>query len=431
MGHMQIHQYLTRANNALDEGDSRTAAENFLAVLKMMPNDHRILKDYVFAAADHDRESAVAELIRYSDAQNTPAGRAYGLELALPYIESLEREAKGLSAYSSIDANEPEFRFCGEFLASWERETERAALPLGLAKLAFLTRSWAECDVYLDKSGRGTIDPRYGAARFAGSWFDKTVTAVERYEDWMPVTVYAPDQGRQSRRVFAACDEPFHVKYGQWLGSSYALTNTRADFHLHLYDGAANKWGIGRSAEGTGHVGKDSARFYYAAARIIRLYQLMLRDPKPTIMVDADLFVTGSLDDVFKRLEGADIALCRMPGRLPFHTQMNASVFGVNPTEKGMEFLRRAAGFIAQSWLDKRHNVWCLDQLSLLCTLREMQSRDSGPDVVAVGPSVYDGTYRAALAPQKVSKHSREFPAYQAMMATLSGEDTCAKAIRP
>jgi hypothetical protein len=106
-----------------------------------------------------------------------------------------------------------------------------------------------------------------------------------------------------------------------------------------------------------------------------------------------------------------------MPGRLHFHQQMNASVTGF--TQNGIPYLRRVAGYIAKCF---QTNVipWCLDQIALSCVLRQMQTEGTGPRAIAVGPTVYDGTFDAMLMPQKCTQDSPHHERWKQEMARFA-----------
>lgn len=443
---MKLPQRLQTARQAYDAGDSFTAAQHWWEASKMVPDDLGILRDAAFAFADFDRQAASDVMQGYIDRHATnPRQLVQALEIQLPYAESVERAKRGLSIYSAEDGlngelgcDEPVFRYVGPKLEVWVRAVDEIGVALPLSFKSFVRGDLPACERYLDLAGRGQIDPRFAAAHFAPSsgspsgdgiggtdgepnWFDGIETWLAPFIGKLPQVRWKPNpksNPKSTRRVFIGCDQAFFDKYGIGLQRSFERSGTKADLHIHIYDGGPG-WGFADSAEKTILAGQPTAKFYYAAIRLIRFYELMLRDPCPTIMLDADLFVGKPLDGLFDRLEATDVALCRMPGRMQFHAQFNASCFGVNPTAAGMAYLKRVAAYIAKGF--GTIVPWCFDQLSLLCTLREMQSCGVGPRTIAVGPGVYDGTYNAALWAQKVGQHHPEYLLWKQANAKFGG----------
>lgn len=405
------------ADNLYAAGLTREAAAQYLKQLDDEPSDFGLLERYAFAAANHSRPDAIAAIDRYLErvGQNSFEYLTKAVALKIPYVEAEKRVALGQSDYSTDDVDEPPFvhaamdaEFLRIFAHNW---LQRAPLPSAYvfaAKAGMIAGDYEGVGPLLRQARQCRIDPRNDAVYFGGDFFKDMDEAAPRFVNKLP-PVQFPKISGVSRRIFLGCDHRFYLKHGAALVRSLRDEGSWGPaIHLHVYDPP-----VGFSAPADVYcsteyprVGGDTAKLYYAAIRLVRLWQLMESDGIPTIMLDADLFVGKPLHDLFDRLEKVDVALCRMPGRLHFHTQFNASVVGFNASS--LSYLRRVAGYVAKCF---EMNVvpWCLDQISLNCILREMQGRGVGPKTVAVGPGVYDGTYNAALWPQKVTPDSPYF----------------------
>ena len=412
------------ARKLADQGHTRAAAALFLQQFRADPHDFTALVNYAHAAANHDRPAVIAVIAEYLvEHAADPVALSKGLALQLPYLESEARRTRGLNEYSAGDVDEPPFQFSQGTVARWIEACEarlvvddnRFAAYSALAWVDHALRDYAAADDNLAKARDYPGDPRISAAHFTGPWFDDIERAIS--DNMKPAATLKAASVRTARRVYVGCDEKYFNEYGVILARSLAGQDLCA--HFHVYDMAEPNAVMDRlyslfrmnfalTTERTSFTDIEQAKHYYASARLIRMAQQMEMDNIPTVMLDADLMLGGSLGRLFERLDNADIILCRMPGRIPFHTQFNASVVGINP-RGGRRYLKRVAGFIAKSYLDRRV-PWCLDQIALLCTLREMQSRGQGPRSAACGPFVYDGSMspKTALWPQKLTVDNPE-----------------------
>ena len=430
---------LARANELYDAGHTREAAALYRDLWRAAPEDFGLLCKYAFAENNHSRPNiiaAISDYLRLLSADDLE-GRTKALALQLPYLEAERRVTMaGVSDYSADTVDEAPFRMSPEqhafitYAHAWLREKECASSLSFAAKAHFISGQYAQADAVLERLRAYHADLRDTEARFGGEWFDDLDDAAERFEKKLPaLNVLLDVTGKlKANRVFIGCDWAYYEKHGIGLANSLKDNDVwqnpgwRTPLHVHWFtdgpDGTrANLQGM--SCE-KAPVQGEPARFYYAAIRLFRLWQLMERDGKTTIMLDADVFVGKPMDELFDRLEAADVALCRMPGRLHFHTQFNASVVGF--TKRSLPYLRRVAGYIAKCF-EANRVPWCLDQIALSCVLREMQSRGDAPKAIAVGPGVYDGTYNAMLWPQKVGPDSEWLPRWQAAQAKWGNSD--------
>ena len=428
---------LAEAKQCFAANETRAAAEKFREALQLAPDNFGILEGYAYAAGLHDPGAAVEACMAFADRHtDNPKQVTSALGIALPFLETQRRRSHGLSSYTAEQIGEPPFRFSMDVVARWRTNAERwiAGSPhnvtagCAMAQSSFALGRYDECDRWLDAIRPHHPNKMLTVARLSGAFFDAIDHAAAQFRPRLaPMITLQPGAG--ARRVFVGCDQGYFEKFGPVLARSFAATGTDAVLHYHVFDPVgtlaqdvlrdATHGRFGLTVEATGFAGTPKARLYYAAVRLLRLFELMDAAPVPTLFLDADLGLQTSLDDLFGRLEQADVALCPMPGRVTLHSQINASVVGINATPAGMGYLREVAGFIANC-LAAGIAPWCLDQTALLCALVRSNGlrQASAPfTALAVGPRIYDGTLDAAAWPQKVPADSPSHAAWQALLA--------------
>ena len=393
------------------------------------PHDFQALCDYVYHEAVYgDRPAAIRRGLQYLDAMpRSVEMRARTLALLLPHLEAEARTAAGLSYYSTDDLDELPFihsrakaaQMHANILEWFERDKSSDAV-LNLAASYFAQHDYVLTDQFLDHV-RGKLEHRAAAAHFTGDWFNGLEAGLAPFVGDLPPVFPVVTDASVDRRVFVGCDAGYFAKYGVTMAKSLGKTNAVVHFHIFDSDGTVEAKALDgicqytMTSEWVRIGAADKAKFYYAPIRLVRMAALC-QDGIPTIMLDADTMCTGSLDGMFERLENHDAVLCRMPGRMHFHTQMNASVVGIAPV--GLGYLNRVAAYIAKCFRQGM-SPWCLDQIALNCTLRNMQM--NGPvNAVACGPGVYDGTFDCVVNPQKVDEHNPLWPSYQAALKELA-----------
>lgn len=361
--------------------------------------DFSIVREKAFLAWDEDRrEDAIKLLQTFLKTAPPVIFRAMALECLLPYLEANARLAKGLNDYSALDVNELPIQHNWRELRSYNAATQAWGIPLALSRVCLARWVADDIDAHLQAANRSVLDARIANVHMCDAWWDDVDAGLVRFIDQTPTPVMK-GYSTAKRRVFVGCDHKYYAKYGPGLRASFEASNTPdTELFFHLVGEVPH---LGSFEPQLVKQPPELQRLYYAASRLVRLNQVMEADPKPTVFVDADLFVGKSLGPLFDRLEQADVALTRMPGRLQFHTQFNASCCGFMPTEHGLQFLRAMASYIAKVFCEGRP-CWCLDQLSMLCTLHHMRHKRSPVRVIATGPEAYDGSYNAMLWPQNV-----------------------------
>ena len=404
------------------EGRTREASAFYRICLDIDPTRFDILRDWCYATANHDRAAVIDVLDDRLGRETDKIAAAKLLMLQLPYLESTRRELASLDHYSATHAFEKPFEFsqmevahfCA--LASTAKIETQSSINL-LAAAKFISWDFPATQAFLDmyrEHGRG--DPRVSAVYLRGDWFD----GIGSGDLMMPRTYRIVSPRRcKDQRIFVGCDLAF-MKFIIPLARSLAMSGTGAHLHLHLFDATpqaassvvsqlddilAGAFAVSYEQKHDGHKFFSHRRFYFAPARLMRMYQFCAFDSIPTVMLDADIMINLNLKGVFDRLLGLDAIICRMPGRIPFHTQANASIFAINPASNtAMTYLRRIAGYIHQCF--EIGNVpWCLDQIAIYCTYLEMRERGGALLVGACGPKVYNGSWEddVALWPAKCS----------------------------
>ncbi len=406
-----------------------------LKALDVDPRNFRVLEQYVYQEAVFgDRRKAIQRLSQFLDAvQGNPELTARALSLLLPHAEAEARIQAGLNYYSSENLDESPFIYSKFELDAYRRATmdwvsygSEAQCRIDWASIAFVDGDYKTTDSRLDPV-RGQATTQLSAVHFTGKWFDDLDVVLEQFVAALPTVRHVVTEDdcpgfynldanlHGTRRVFIGCDPGYFHQYGIVLAHSLKQTPCQPHFHIFDSDGTVEAAVLREilprftlTCERVNMGEPANAKFYYAPVRLIRMAQLM-GDSGPVVMLDADVMCGQSLKPLFDRLESHDAILCRMPGRVPYHTQINASVVGIAPG--GQKYLRRVAGYIAKCF---RENCvpWCLDQIALNCTLRRW--RDD-VDAVACGPLVYDGGFDAMICPQKIDERSPELARWREM----------------
>lgn len=320
----------------------------------------------------------------------------------LPHVESLAREKHGLNAYITDNLDEPPFVFSHDLLlrgyeavlslpSSYERDMLQRNYELALG-------NYAEADTLLDRARDNPYDDRRAtAAHFSGAWIESRLM----WKSHPPHIVNIPQQ----RCVFIGCDYKYFLRFGMSLARSLAA----APIHFHIFDLPHGKqdyvkeYCASMSWEDTGYADRPDARFYYASARLCRFYQIMNLSRVPMIFLDADMWQGNPMNGLWQMLDANDICLYRMPGRMQFHTQINASVVGVNPTANGLRFLFLVANYIMRVLQDGLPTPWCLDQIALHCVLRHMQREAIAAEA---WPCHTENWFSGIFCPQKIAVDS-------------------------
>jgi hypothetical protein len=325
----------------------------------------------------------------------------------LDHFEFVERQKRGLQNWITSDLDEPPILFNrGAVVEGYQKCLSMPASAESLQTLAryeLVRGNYLAADLALCEAVQfGDVDRRLSCAHFSEEWFLNLPNAPML----SPITICSvPDRPA----IFIGCDYKYYLKYA--LGLARSLTHYGCDWiHFHLMDvptgadpdvvadKACKNWSL--SIEVSPDL-RCEGRYYYAAARLVALYQIASASGVQLVSLDADMWCNMPLGPIWEVLSDVDCALYRMPRRTFFHTQINASIVGINPSS--LFFLKNVADYISSVLLDGDHPPWCLDQIALYCTLRYMQ-----PKGLKAGafPCIAENWFEGIFCPQKIAADS-------------------------
>ncbi len=183
--------------------------------------------------------------------------------------------------------------------------------------------------------------------------------------------------------IFVAADHVYFQKYGPTLLNSVHENRAGVSVALHIMDVEdAQKEALRAvlapyasilhsvTTEWTGLRDEAArARGYYHAVRYIRFYEFLARHRTPTWLLDIDMVVRREAAKAFTILNGCDAALQLLAGRREARNQIMASSVGIAPTPGGLDYLGRAAAYIATFARAKKF-PWGIDQVALYACLK-------------------------------------------------------------
>ena len=357
--------------------------------------------------------------------------RAPLLILRLTYTEYCAHLRRKEPPYVTAELLEPQFIEAQVEFMNLRRELREIPWMCEMqAQLAHALGNYELHDSLLDAGaadGSLSADLRLTLPRFG----EPDTSRMGEWLGRLPVVQWAKRLPSDARSiVFFTCGPEYFLKFGEGLLASLAK-NAPDCVHVHVQDHpapaaigetVAQKFGdrCGVSFEEPGLLG-DTARFYYAGNRLVRLHQFGL--PAPTLFLDTDTLACQPLQPIFDRLSYHDVLLCRMRGRWAVHSQINATVNAWNNTPAARTYLERVAGLIGTACVSGLW-PWGIDQIALWVTFVASRRGIPGLMAAALGPSVYDGGAGGIILPQKVSEASPLWESWRTrVLAAMSRAD--------
>ncbi len=264
----------------------------------------------------------------------------------------------------------------------------RGAAYVDLACVALAHQKWDFAESALAHVRGALPDPVADCATFGGTLH----RTLEQQGDEEILSGLAPVQhvfrlGPQSpATLFLASDYGYFKSFTLPYVQALEAAGVRADVQIHLLDGDTAQWAaaaaalafartvhIGLSAEASGALthGILKARVYYHAVRFIRLYQEVKRTGRPTWLLDADVNFLRSPIPVLKGFKDFDVAVRGNPTWFEPTWKFAAACVGIAPSERGLEYARRVAAYIAY-WKGRDQWSWGVDQIALYACYARM-----------------------------------------------------------
>lgn len=289
--------------------------------------------------------------------------------------------------------------------------TARGGAYLDLAYIALAHQNWAFGEHLLGLIRRSMREPTADCAAFGAAFHEplERQTDAQFLEGFVPVRHVFRLVPQAPATMFVACDHAYFKRFTLPFVKSLEDAGIRADVQIHLLDGDAGQWAaaaadlafarvvhLGLSAETSGALaqGPARARLYFHAARFIRLYQDITRTGRATWLLDADVRLVRTPIPLFKAFKGFDVAISGNPSAFEPTAKITASCIGIAPTELGLEYARRVAGYIAH-WKAQDRWGWGVDQMALYSCYARMCELGRTPATQFLDGQVFHGLSEA------------------------------------
>ncbi len=335
-----------------------------------------------------DRLRVLQELVLLSELAGRKS-KGQALNHATNYEDS--RFIHGMAALE-------ELKQCVSAILKDEPDNRQAILSLGCCDHAMGDRVKAqECFDRLS----GQLKDHIGSCVKLNDDFLQGLASTEETD----ITRHLPDlvtihsiKNSRDPVVVVSSDYRYFFHFARPLIMSLQRNMPGVKIHVHVMDTVENdmddvkNWcqrveniQLGLTAETTGlfEQSRDQALCYYHAVRFVRLYQWRQMYDGPLWMIDADALANKNPQPLLQETNNWDVALRVRPGRFEPWNIMSAGLIGIAPTDKGRQFLRLTAAYIAH-YHSTDGLAWGIDQLALLaafyatdeCKLRFLSGRE-------------------------------------------------------
>ncbi len=214
--------------------------------------------------------------------------------------------------------------------------------------------------------------------------------------DFPPLEMVVEPPTGDGPLIAVSCDDVYFQRFvGDLLESIVATLPDGGGgvaAHVHVVNPSADteaalgRWRtrlpLGYSRERLDFSGWDDHRrtTYYACVRFLRWSQLLARQSRPLVHVDADCALRADLTSLSAGMAGADVGLLRDGrGRGPTR-EITVCFAWFQATDASRAFLADAAAYIADA-LRRGEGYWMLDQAAPFCVLNALRRRGKAPVV--------------------------------------------------
>ena len=201
-----------------------------------------------------------------------------------------------------------------------------------------------------------------------------------------------------------SCDSVYFQRFGEQMIKSLIAVGYTGGVALHLMTLRDSEAEAARNflehlelsyvliVEDVKGIEKASRRVYFHIARFFRMHELLGRLRQPIWLMDVDALFRNDPTPLMEQLAVRDVAFRARACRLHPWNQINASVFGVAPTEHGAAYVSRVAGYLAHAWRTG-YARWGADQAAMFMVLRRLESAGALPRLVLLRPDEVDYDY--------------------------------------
>ncbi len=400
-------------------GDKPGARECYRLAMEGSPNDVLAAIKFSNANWQHDPEGGVAILERLlaGTGPEDLERRAQILETLIPQKEWWERMRRGLMPYHATDVGELFYTYAADYAKDYEQTSLKrmngpkphmARQSLGYARFVLGDRLGAE-PLLVPAPGeppRGNVldNVRFQPAFYDELRRDQLPEIAAGLKDTFLLTPLVHDAAGVA---YLSCNHLYFVAFAQPMLVSLRDKAPGTAVHIHIMDATKEEAAAAAafcerlaplrfalSVERPGLAGNDmEARCYYHAVRFIRFYQHLLAYECPLWMMDVDALFNRDPAEMFKQLEGKDVAMRIRPGRFEPWNQFNACIVGASPRPASLEYFRLIAAYIGRFYRDKSLR-WGIDQLAMYGVYADMADRGQAPTLALLGEREIDYDYR-------------------------------------
>lgn len=283
----------------------------------------------------------------------------------------------------------------------------RGGAYVDLACTALVQQNWGLAEALLTRVRGKLREPAAACAAFGQAFHEP----LEAWGDAEILAGLAPARHmfrlspQAPATLFLASDTSYFKQFTLPFVKALEAAGVRADVQIHLLDGDTGEWAsaaadlafarcvhLGLSAEASGALteGIEKARVYYHAVRFIRLHQEVQRTGRATWLLDADVNLLCTPLPMFKAFKDFDVAVRAIPAWLEPNWKFAAACVGIAPTDRGLEYARRVAAYIAY-WKANGCWTWGVDQMALYSCYARMCELGRPPATWFLGPDIFCG----------------------------------------
>ncbi len=385
-----VYRSLHKMHKAVD--DAAGAERAIRDGLKRFPLDLELSR---YCAA-FDEAAAADSLAAMTAALSTASWDA---AIRSPYLRWLteskareNRRAAGRSLNGAADWMDlvrwPDPQGMAAYAASLDRElagpftggAPRAEAVTERALAAVAQMDWAGAEHWFAQARRQPTQTAADVATFDPAFYRglDSRTDAEIWSAFPPAADVIARADLPETMIYVACDPKYFDLFVPRLLDSLVERGGTAGVHIHLLDGETEDWAriagtlqgyrsmsVSMTAEGGARLRLGAgARDYYHAARYVRFHQYLLRTPRPTWLMDADLVALADPAPLFRQLNGRDFAATSSVISLETWSKIRAGLVGMAPTPAGLRYARLVAAYIAH-WFRDGGLRWGIDQQAL------------------------------------------------------------------
>jgi Flp pilus assembly protein TadD len=387
-------------------GDRDGARRTILEARERFPLDIKLAGDCAQFAPEAAEQSHAA----MRDALPTldPETRSHTLHHLTVFQAASNRKAVNLSREAAIDWTDlvrwPDPAGLAAFIRSLEDElagnAPRAPAMAERASAAVGQMDWAGAEYWFSESRRIQTRTVADVATFDPAFYKRLeeMSDEEIWSPFPPISEIIPRSIWPVTMIYVACDPKYFELFFQRFVASLHEKQADVGVHAHILDGTMEDWSrlakmvqdntpisVSMTAEaGARQKFGNGARDYYHAARYVRFHQYLVQNARRAWIIDVDTLVERNPEQLFKSLDGYDIAVTTTPSTLEPWTKIRAGLVGIDPTPAGLGYIRIVAAYISY-WFRGAGLRWGIDQQALFGSYFYLEQQERSPKTRFLG----------------------------------------------